>query len=369
MHPAAYQMLAVENAAEYVHEENIGRLQYLSAYVPFRNQDNRLLAYLNLPYFTRQQVLTAEISNSVVAVVNFYVLLITISILIAVFISTQITQPLRMIQAKFGEISFGKANEKIAYDAEDEIGSLVAEYNHMVDELALSAEKLARSERESAWREMAKQIAHEIKNPLTPMKLSVQHLQKTMDDDPAKSRQNLERISRTLIDQIDHLSAIATEFSNFAKMPRANNERVDLEETIRRMSELFFSMEQTEIETRFENDRPLIVMADPEQLSRVIINLLKNAIQSVPEDREGRIAIRLEKTEDHALISIMDNGRGIPAELGDKLFQPNFTTKSSGMGMGLAIVKSIIENAGGSIRYETVMGEGTTFIISLPLVD
>ena len=369
IHPAAYRELAILNTAEYVHEEMIGSLRYLSAYVPFRNYENRLLAYLNLPYFTRQQVLTMEITNLVVDVVNFYVLLITISILIAVIISTQITQPLRMLQSKFGKITFGKSNEKIQYDARDEIGGLVREYNHMVDELAISAEKLARSERESAWREMAKQIAHEIKNPLTPMKLSVQHLQRTPEKDPEKQEENIQRITRTLIEQIDHLSTIATEFSNFAKMPRANNEEVNLEEKIRQISELFMNAEQTRIDTSFDLKAPAIVFADPEQLTRVFINLLKNAIQSIPENRKGKVGIKLETGDSVARVSVMDNGRGIPDELGDKLFQPNFTTKSSGMGMGLAIVKSIIENAGGSIVYETKLGGGTTFIVELPLVS
>jgi signal transduction histidine kinase len=367
MHPAAYQELAIKNAAEFIHEEQIGELRFLSAYVPFNNAYNQLLAYLNLPYFTRQQALTMEISNLVVAVVNFYVLLITISILIAVFISNQITQPLRMIQSKFGKIRFGKSNEKIQYEAKDEIGALVMAYNHMVDELASSAEKLARSERESAWREMAKQIAHEIKNPLTPMKLSVQHLQRSSGDEPGKQKQNLKRITQTLIEQIDHLSAISTEFSNFAKMPRANNEEVDLKSKIIEISKLFLSTENVDIQTAFANRVPATVFADREQLSRVFINLVKNAIQSIPEDRTGKIGIRLETNEHMAIVKIMDNGKGIPDELGDKLFQPNFTTKSSGMGMGLAIVKNIIENAGGEIRYETELGKGTTFIIELPL--
>jgi two-component system nitrogen regulation sensor histidine kinase NtrY len=367
IHPAAYYELALLNAAEFTHEEQIGELRFLSAYVPFYNDRNDLLAYLNLPYFTRSQALTREISNLVVAVVNFYVLLITISILIAVFISNQITQPLRMIESKFGKIRFGKSNEKIQYEARDEIGALVRAYNHMVDELADSAEKLARSERESAWREMAKQIAHEIKNPLTPMKLSVQHLQRSSEEEPAKQKQNLKRITQTLIEQIDHLSAIATEFSNFAKMPRTNNEEVDLKEKIIKISKLFQSAEDIEIQTSFSNKVPAIVLADREQLSRVFINLVKNAIQAIPENRNGKISISLDTNENNAVVKIMDNGRGIPVELGDKLFQPNFTTKSSGMGMGLAIVKNIIEHAGGLIRYDTVLGEGTTFIVDFPL--
>ena len=280
IHPEAFSALATRNVAEFVHEESIGKLNYLSAYVPFRNYENELLAYLNLPYFTRQQIMTTEISNLVVAVVNFYVLLITISILIAVFISGQITQPLRMLQSKFGQITFGKGNEKIQYEASDEIGVLVREYNHMIDELATSAEKLAKSERESAWREMAKQIAHEIKNPLTPMKLSVQHLQRSYEKDPGDQKKNIDRITRTLIDQIDHLSTIATEFSNFAKMPRANNEEVDLANQLERIAGLFLSTEEVEIDTEIETGSPVIIFADPEQVTRVFMNLLKNAIQS-----------------------------------------------------------------------------------------
>lgn len=369
MHPAAYRELSIKKAAEFVQEETIGNLRYLSAYVPFRNNENQVLAYLNLPYFTRQQALTMEISNLVVAVVNLYVLLITLSILIAVVISTQITQPLRMLQSKFGKITLGKSNEKIQYEARDEIGGIVREYNRMVDELATSAEKLARSERESAWREMAKQIAHEIKNPLTPMKLSVQHLQRAPEKDPQKQKENIQRITRTLIEQIDTLSAIATEFSNFAKMPRANNEIVNLEEKIRKISELFRSTENIRIDTRFEGPGPPHVYADPEQLTRVFINLLKNAIQSIPEDREGKLGIYLETLPEKVRVQVCDNGRGIPDELGDRLFQPNFTTKSSGMGMGLAIAKSIIENAGGNISYETELGKGSTFVVELPLVQ
>ncbi len=367
IHPESYFELSVLNAAEFTHEEQIGELRFLSAYLPFRNDRNELLAYLNLPYFTRQQALTREISNLVVAVVNFYVLLITISILIAVFISNQITHPLRMIESKFGKIRFGRSIEKIQYEARDEIGALVRAYNDMVDELADSAEKLARSERESAWREMAKQIAHEIKNPLTPMKLSVQHLQRSTGAAPAGQKQNLKRITQTLIEQIDHLSAIATEFSNFAQMPKTNNEEVDLKDKIIKVSKLFQSGEDVKILTHFSNTVPAVVMADPEQLSRVFINLLKNAIQAIPEERQGKIGISLDTDDNRAVVKITDNGRGIPAELGDKLFQPNFTTKSSGMGMGLAIVKNIIEHAGGHIRYETVPGEGTTFIVDLPL--
>jgi len=200
------------------------------------------------------------------------------------------------------------------------------------------------------------------------MRLSAQHLQRSTEKDPQKQKENIQRITQTLIEQIDHLSAIATEFSNFAIMPRANNEEVDLEEQIRKITELFQNSEKINIDTKFEIEVPALVFADPEQLSRVFINLLKNAMQSIPEEREGKIGISLKTGGGLVRVKVVDNGKGIPVELGDKLFQPNFTTKSSGMGMGLAIVKNIIENAGGSISFETELGKGTTFIVELPLI-
>ncbi len=369
IHPEAYYRLAIDRSNEFVNEEQIGNLKFLSAYVPFFNVENKLLAYLNLPYFTKQDVLTREISNMVVGIVNFYFLLISISVLVAVFISVRITQPLQMLQSKFGKITLGKTNEIIEYESDDEIGGLIKEYNHMVEQLAESAELLARSERESAWREMAKQIAHEIKNPLTPMKLSVQHLKRSWKDNPDNWEENLERIAQTLVEQIDTLSSIATEFSNFAQMPKPKNVTINLGNKIARTVELFEKTSEVQFVTEYRNDSPVIVFADKEQLSSVFINLIKNAIQAIPTGKEGIIKIVLDKENESAVIRISDNGKGIPDELGDKLFQPNFTTKSSGMGMGLAIVKNIIDNAGGVISYETRYNEGTTFIVKLPLIS
>jgi len=367
MDPWAYYELSMNNKNEFVHEEEIGTLKYLSAYVPFKNNDNQLLAYLNLPYFTRQDIIKKEISNLAIAIANFYVLLISLSVLLAVFFSNKITQPLRMIQNKISSFTLGKTNEQIQYDAKDEIGSLVSEYNHMVDELAKSAGLLAKSERESAWREMAKQIAHEIKNPLTPMKLNVQFLKKSWKDDPGQFEENLEKVSARLIEQIDELSSIATEFSNFAKMPKANNEEVDLIDRINDVIGLYENTEDIDIEFIFNEDERIVVFTDKEQISRVFINLIKNAVQSIPDDRLGRIKIKLESDSDFAWIRVADNGKGIPVKLGDKLFEPNFTTKSSGMGMGLAISRRIIENSNGEISYETELDKGTTFIIKMPI--
>ena len=366
MNPVAYEKMTVENQSEFVNHERIGNLSYLSAYVPYLNAENKLMAYLNLPYFTKQDVLSKDISTLTVAIINVYVLLILMTIAIAVFISEQITKPLRMIQQKFSEIKLGKQYEVITYPGKDEIGNLVAEYNRMVGELERSVEMLARSERESAWREMAKQIAHEIKNPLTPMKLSVQQLQRAWEDKPQDFNRHLEKVTRTLIEQIDNLSKIASEFSNFAKMPRAVNERINLSERIRNTLDLFSNTENVTF-SFICSDENICVMADREQISRVFINLIKNAIQSIPENRAGKIKLTLEKTDRKAVFTIADNGKGIPEDLLDKMFTPNFTTKSSGMGMGLAIVKNIVETCNGNISFHTDIKRGTTFRVEIPL--
>ena len=366
MNRLVYEHLSIENASEYIHQEHIGKLSYISAYVPLMNSENQFLAYLNLPYFTQSGDLARDVTNLVVAVINVYMILMLLILLISVFLADRITQPLRMIQNRIAQVSLSEKNEMIQYERNDEIRGLVEEYNYMVKELERSAGLLAQSERESAWREMAKQIAHEIKNPLTPMKLNVQHLQRTIGqgkDDP----EMVNRISATLIEQIDSLSAIAREFSDFAKMPSARNTRINLVSKLNNLQQLFETSEKTKILIDLGEHQKVYVMADKEQLMRVFINLVKNGIQSIPEGRKGIIRIGLETDKERMVkITFADNGKGIPEEIRDKLFQPNFTTKSGGMGMGLAITYNIIRSLGGRIWYDTVLHEGTTFHVELP---
>ncbi|MFC2086941.1 ATP-binding protein [Bacteroidota bacterium] len=362
----AYENLIVKREARFIHKEQIGKLSYISAYVPLKNIDNELLAYLNLPYFTRQDKLTYEIYTLVVAIINIFALLIVISIITAVFLTDQITWPLKLIQIKIRDISLKKENEKIEYESNDEIGSLVKDYNRMVEELDNSAKMLAQSERETAWREMAKQIAHEIKNPLTPMKLSIQQLQKAWKHDSENWDKQLENTAKSLIEQIDNLSHIATEFSSFAKIPKAITEKLDLISILRNSISLFDNIENLEFNFEIPENENFTILADKEQLKSLFSNLIKNSIQAIPKNKNGKISIRLKKKEGDIKISIKDNGLGIKEEIKEKLFQPNFTTKTSGMGLGLSIVKNIIEGIGGNIWYETEIGKGTTFYISVP---
>jgi signal transduction histidine kinase len=350
----------------YFQPEEIGLMSYLSAYKPIINNTGEYLGAINLPYFIKQDRYSQELSTIVVAFINLYVVLFLASIIVAIFIANQITRPLVLIQENFRKMELGKRNEPIYYNRNDEIGSLVKEYNKKVDELAVSAELLARSERESAWREMAKQIAHEIKNPLTPMKLNIQHLQRAKGRGQEYNKY-IERVTATLIEQIDNLSNIATEFSNFAKMPAARNQVFKLAEQIQKVIDLFESNQQVTIEFQVNGLDYIEVNADREQLSRAIINLVKNGIQSIPDEKEGKVKINLSRQEHKAVISVSDSGEGIPKELRDKLFSPSFTTKTSGMGLGLAIVKNIVENFSGRIRFETETGKGSTFYIEIPI--
>ena len=365
MNPHALNELLENGRTQFIHRENIGKLRYIAGYAPFTDLKGNITGFLNLPYFEKQNELNREISGFLSALINIYVILLALSLIVALFISSRITKPLQLIQSKMGQTRLGRRNELIEYKRNDEIGRLVLEYNRMIEELSASAEKLARSERESAWREMARQVAHEIKNPLTPMKLSVQHLQRAWNESQEGKEEMIGRISATLIQQIDTLSQIATEFSDFARMPAAEKINLDLKELIRSETELFRETPGVKI-TFHEPEFDTRVYADKRQLLRAFSNLLKNAIQAIPEDRPGKIDIRIEREGSDLLVTFEDNGIGIPEDQRDKIFIPNFTTKSSGMGLGLAMVKNILEQHNGSIWYSSVYGQGTRFFVRLP---
>jgi two-component system, NtrC family, nitrogen regulation sensor histidine kinase NtrY len=363
----AFINLADLTRSEYFQKEKIGSLEYISAYVPFFNNDNKVIAYLNLPYFRMQSVLAKEISNLIVAVINFTLLLILITMTLAVVISGRLTSPLMMLGEGLASVGVGKKSEHLSYEGSDEIGKLVKQYNRMVDEIEESTHKLANSEREYAWREMAKQIAHEIKNPLTPMKLNVQHLFKSWNDKVPGFEKKLERFTKNQIEYIDNLSSIASAFSAFARMPGTNPMEIDLLDQIRITLGLFKDAGNVTFHVKWPHESKIIIYADKEHLNGVFSNLIKNGIQSIPQGREGIIRVSAEVNGSVVIVSISDNGTGIPEEMQKKLFTPNFTTKSSGMGLGLSIVKKYIESSNGRIWFESEADKGTVFYVELPL--
>lgn len=347
-------------------EERAGELRYLSAYVPVAEPTQGLSYFFQIPFTSGTRNLQRNVLGFIGNLLNLYVFLLLIAGAIAITVANSITRPLMKIGEKLRSFQLGQ-NEPLEWESEDEIGKLVNEYNLMIQKLEESAEKLRQSEREGAWREMAKQVAHEIKNPLTPMKLSIQYLEHARKSDPERAAAMISSVAQTLIEQIDGLARIATEFSNFAKMPKAEPESLNLNTVVESVYRLF--TEHQEPAERIEltlPDTPVPVFADRGHLVRVLNNLIKNAQQAIPEDRQGLIHIRVQPGATQHLITVTDNGTGIPEEVQPRVFQPNFTTKSSGMGLGLAMCKNMMTAAGGDIYFETEPGKGTTFFMALP---
>lgn len=347
-----------------VNKEIIGDLNYKAGYAAIESK-NKVLGYLELPYFSNDVDYRSRLSSVLNAMINVYALIFIAIGLLAIIIARQITTPLNIIQQSLSKTIYGQKNEPIKWNRRDEIGTLVAEYNTMIATLEQSAQKLAQSERESAWREMAKQVAHEIKNPLTPLKLGLQLLEKSWRDKDPKFDQKFERFSKSFVEQIESLSSIASEFSAFAKMPETRIEQINVFEVLTQAVVVFKQMDNIRISFQTP-EQPFMINADRDQLLRCFNNLLKNAIEAIPQGQQGLIDISNLVTNKNILLSIKDNGNGISENLREKIFEPNFTTKSSGTGLGLAFVKNSIENAGGKVWFETAIGKGTTFYISLP---
>ncbi|MBV5281327.1 MAG: HAMP domain-containing protein [Paludibacter sp.] len=349
--------------------EHIGKLNYLTGYTDFYNGDYLQIGYIAIPQFFSQNEIRDEIESFLAVIIHIYLIIIVLAILLSLFIGKQLSAPLNMLENKLKEMRLGRRNEKIDYGLNDEIGQLVVQYNRTVDELEQSAKLLAQSERETAWKSMARQVAHEINNPLTPMKLTIQQLQRTKKLNDERFDDYFAKSTVMLIEQIDNLSRIAGTFSNFARMPEANFERVDIAAKIRSVVQLFANnYEHVNIEYQ-GSENGVFVYADPEQLVQVFNNLLKNAIQAIPSERDGDIQTRLIQTDTNILIEVTDNGMGIAHEAHDKLFVPNFTTKTTGMGLGLAIAKNIIELSNGTISFTSKINLGTTFTVTLPKAD
>ena len=338
------------------------------AYFSLINSQDRLIGFVGLPVYPSVSDASSRVKDFMGTLLNVYVFLLLIAGAFALAVANSITRPMAVLGQKLKEFKLGKSNEPLEWKTKDELGELIKEYNQMIVKLDESADLLAQTEREVAWREMAKQVAHEIKNPLTPMKLSIQHLQHAIPNaDPMESKQLVHRVAVTLIEQIDNLSKIAAEFSTFAKMPKPQYEKIILNDLVASVHDLFKKRDDMDFNLYVPIDE-IYVYADKSHLLRVLNNLIKNAIQAIPASRRGIIDIKLDKGNDRAIIQVQDNGKGITKEMRDKVFYPNFTTKTSGTGLGLAISKNIVESFGGKIYFKTEENVGTKFFFELPLL-
>ena len=364
INPLAYNAIFHENKLNYITEENIGLLKYYSAFVPINLNNDRPIGIVNLPYFARQTQITKSYYIMLSYLINIYVIIGIIGALIAIIFSRFLTKPLVLLQESIANIRIDKHNEKIQWNKNDEIGLLINEYNLMVDKLEQSAELLKHSERESAWREVARQIAHEIKNPLTPMKLNVQYLEKAYKNNDPEFATKINSISKSLITQIDVLDNVAEMFSDFAKSKSLKLVEVNLKNIITSSVDLFNKNKNVSITINYENKiAKIITLGFEKDILRVINNILKNAIQSVETNKKGIIIIDVKQDSKYNTISITDNGKGISEEMNSKIFHPYFTTKTSGTGLGLAIVKNIMNEVGGMVSFEKVESGGTKFIL------
>ena len=358
---------AISNTAShrYVDKRIENGQTFQSSYTYLLDQKSMELAILNIPYLENDDFLTKELFKFLKRIAFAFIFVLLMAFSIAFWLSKYITKSLKTIGDKMTATRLEKRNQKIVVDdTSEEISNLVVSYNSMIDELEASAVQLAKSEREQAWREMAKQVAHEIKNPLTPMRLTVQNFQRKFDPEDENIHSKLDEYSKTLIQQIDTMSAIASAFSNFAKMPAQHNETLNVVSIVKLALEIF---NEHYIEFTAESEE-IIAKLDRTQLIRVVTNLVKNAIQAIPENYPPKINVHVATDALNVIITVADNGIGVSEENKTKVFEPKFTTKTSGMGLGLAMVKNIVETYNGSITFIPNKENGTIFIVTFPKV-
>jgi two-component system, NtrC family, nitrogen regulation sensor histidine kinase NtrY len=367
MNPEVYRAIRHGRVSDVVIEDKIGNVNYFSGFYPIMSDDHMIVGFLNIPYYKNQEKVNEQSLRLLTLLVNIYVFIFLAIGIVAVIISNSIVRPLGLLSEKLHATNLGRQNEPIRWDTSDEIGEIISAYNEMLKKLAASEEKLARSERELAWQEMARQVAHEIKNPLTPMRLSVQHLVRTWGaDKPDNEKLNtlFQKVTHTILVQIESLVNIANSFSQFANMPEPQRSKYALQGVLQEVYDLYANEGDVQLELDMDPTE-FVVFSDRDQLSRVFNNLIKNGKQAIEHDA-GRVLVQLRVEGDLARVMIEDNGKGVPEEIGNRIFEPRFSTKSSGMGLGLAIVKKIVEGAGGKIYFESEVGKGTRFYVELP---
>lgn len=363
MNPEMVKALQNSATKKYVENFKTEDQNYQSSFTYILDNYFKPIGILNLPYIEDDGFLDKELNEFLMLLSQVYLFMLISAIALAYFLSKYITSSLQTISKKITKTRFDQPNPKISYEEISyEIKPLVKAYNQMIDELEESAIKLAKTEREEAWRQMARQVAHEIKNPLTPMRLSMQSFERNFDPNDPNINTKVKEFSNTIVQQIDNLSAIAGAFSDFAKMPAQQNESLNIVEIVKLTLDIF---NDNKIRFYSENDN-IQIKFDRSQLIRIITNLVKNAIQATEDKETPFIGVNISTKENEVIINVEDNGVGIPEDMQERIFEPRFTTKSSGMGLGLGMVKNIVETYKGDIKLTSKPNEGTTFTLKLP---
>ena len=365
MNAEAFHNMQGDRSLYFLNEETLGNAVYQSAYISIQDSTGKALAYLNIPYFTSQPDLRSETVQYVLTYINIVLLIILIFLPIVLIITRRVTDPLVQLQERMQSIDINKPNEQLEWKRNDEIGDLINQYNQLVVELEKSAAELRRTAAESAWRGVARQVAHEIKNSLTPMRLSVQLLQRSAENQDGAMDQRIQRTTATLLEQIDALSDIASSFSQYAKLPVNNPQPLDLAELVGNLVNLYDNVDNITFNYDYDPAVDHTFNGDKTNLNSAIGNIIKNAVQAIGLKLDGKIDVKLKSTETSYVISVKDNGKGIKEEDKKMIFLPNFTTKNGGSGVGLSLAYNIIHSANGTITFESQEGVGTEFVITL----
>ena len=378
----AYYVLHYEGARHAFIPEKVGEFEYMAGYRVLSDREGEPAYVISVPTLPEQERIKEERARTVAYLFGALMLLVVTIMVTASLLASALTRPIGRLRQGLEAVAKGRFERPLPVATRDEIGELVQTFNQMQEQLSDSRRKLAQQERQLAWREMARQVAHEIKNPLTPMKLSVQHLRRSfqaLDDGVSKEGEKenrfknlFDRITVTLIEQVDALARIANEFSSFARLPKRILEPLDLNAVVDEAVALMQEQVDADISVDLYNES-LVLEADREELRRIYINLIKNAIEATPSDSIRKVALTTSLQQQNgtawAYSTIEDEGTGIPQDAQNKIFEPNFSSKTSGTGLGLAIVKKSIEDLQGEIGFETEEGVGTTFWLRLPLFD
>ncbi|HWZ22197.1 MAG TPA: ATP-binding protein, partial [Cytophagaceae bacterium] len=367
LNPDAFISITSGGQNEVMLSESLGKLKYNAVYMPVKSyKTGELLGILSIPFFESRQELNLQLIGIFTTTLNIFSIIFIVFAGLSYFASRVLTSPLNIITQKLKKTTFGE-NQPLDWNSKDEIGLLISEYNSMLVKLEQNRTALSRSEKESAWREMAKQVAHEIKNPLTPMKLKIQHLQRSWKEKSENVELQTEKGLQSLLDQVNILSEIASSFSAFAKMPIPKTEHFDLSEVLKSTVNLYNNTHDVHVDIKVE-DGAFIIEGDEQLMGAIFTNLIINAIQSVPDERKPKVELFLSKIKNMVIVEIKDNGIGILDSIKNNVFLPNFSTKETGSGIGLAVAKRGVEHAGGRIWFETKVGEGTSFFMEIPLV-
>jgi len=365
----AYEFLYNRERRHIVSTVQLGSETLMVGYRAILNDDNQPVGVVAIPTFTQSPVYTEQLLETTSYLFGIYLVIFSLFTIGALVFSNQLTRPLELIQRGLNKVSRGEQKTMIPVTSKDEVGSLAEAYNLMVTKLDEAQKELIKAERESAWKEMAQQVAHEIKNPLTPMKLNLQHLQRQLEANPENVmdlKPVIEKTAANIIEQIESLNKIASDFSKFSKPIREPFEPADMKQLIESVADLYKHDDNLIIQTHFSGNGALTLNCVPDEIRRVLINLVKNSAEA--SGANGcHIDIEAEQRNRHITIRIRDNGIGIPLENQENIFVPNFSTKSSGTGLGLAITKKIIEAHEGEISFKSAPGEGAEFTIKLPI--